>query len=317
MNLAKRNLAKRSIPVACALLLTGPLAVGTVHASSFASTDASMAIGNLRFTLDDPTATLVWNDYWYGEVGVRAQDTDSGFDDDSAVYTYVDDEGDLAAQADTAHVHSLASQMVADGEFVAINPDAAVEATTSSALALAGKDKQASGFAFSNFDNFFFVTDGQAGDPTVQVTIELDYLADLTGIADAQGFFYGFTGAFIELYDVDELSGQVSFPELAYDEVWDEASGTNTNYSNNFGGTLRIVYDIPYNDLHWLYAEADSEVAGSVPVVGTLPLLLLGAGAGFLARRRLRSTTSQSRTRNGKSAVCRLLARHFLRFVMD
>lgn len=273
---------KHAPVAACALFAAGMLAGGPAAVAGIVDAHAEMAIGNLRFSFDDPNAFLVWTDDWLGTVYAYAQDTDSGTDEDFD--ELLGNNGFIDAEAQTAHVYSLATYGVVDGLNVAIDPDADVGATTLSDLYLDGMNKQGEGFANATFDNFFLIGSTNPIGATVATTIELDYAGLLDAFADEQGFFYVFAGAFMELYDVNELTGDVIEPELDFDEVFDEAFGTNTSYFNTLDGTLSISYEIPYDDVHWLYAEADSEVYGAVPVAGTLPLLLLGAG--LLAWRR-------------------------------
>jgi hypothetical protein len=250
------------------------------------STYADMALGNLTISFDDPNAFLIWEDDWFGTVTAYAQDTDSGGADDYD--EYLGNDGAIEAEAQTAHVFSQATYEVVDGQNVAVEPDAGVAATTVSRLDLVGKRKQAYGFAASDFDNFFSISSTAPLGPTVATTIALDYAGDLDAFADDHGFFSIFTGAYMELYDVDDVLGDVIDPALAFDLVFDEAAGTATSYANTITGTLSITYDIPYDDVHWLYAQADSEVYGAVPVAGTLSLLLFGAAAVGFRRRRSR-----------------------------
>jgi hypothetical protein len=272
-------------PLATALLIAGVVGASPAPAAGIVDAYASMAIGNLRFQFDDPDAFLVWEDDWLGTVLASAQDTDSPSDSDYDEYLGNDDS--IQAVAQTAHVYSEANYAVVDGLNVAIEPDpGSVAADTYSELELAGKGKQAYGEAVADFDNFFSILSSNPLGDTVTTTILLDYAGALGGTANEQGFFDILTGAFMELYDVDDGTGDVLFPELAYDEVFDQASGTNTSYANSLIGTLSITYEIPYDDLHWFIAQADSEVYGAVPLPGTLPLLLLGAGLFAWRRRR-------------------------------
>ena len=266
------------------LVLTLGLAAAPPAQASYVFASADMNIGSLRFSFDDPNAVLVWAADWFGTVTAHAQDTDSGSDNDYA--EYLGNDGSISAEAHTAHVNSLATYEVQDGLNVAIDPNADVAATTHSDLELSGKHKQADGFANANFDNFFFVSSTDPIGLTVQVTIDLDYAGQLTGIADAGGFFDIFAGAFLELYEIDQVTGVVREPAVAFDLFFDAASGSNTSYHNDFDGTLSVTYDLLYDDIYWLYAEADSEVYGAVPVPGSLSLLLLGAGILVWRRRR-------------------------------
>lgn len=275
--------AKKTSLAACSLLAAGLLAGGPASAAGIVDAYASMAIGNLRFSFDDPGAFLVWEDDWFGTVTASAQDTDSPPASDYD--EYLGNDGSIQAVAQTAHVYSEANYAVVDGLNVAIEPNPGrVAADTYSELELEGKGKQAYGEAVADFDNYFSIFSTNPLGDTVTTTILLDYAGALAGTANDQGFFDIFTGAFMELYDVDDGTDDLLFPELAYDDVLDQASGTNTSYFNSLIGTLSITYEIPYDDLHWFVAQADSEVYGAVSLPGTL--LLLGAGLFAWRRRR-------------------------------
>jgi hypothetical protein len=277
----------KNAPVAaCALLAAGMLAGGPAAAAGIVDAHADIAIGNLRFSFDDPDAFLVWDDDWFGTVAAYAQDTDSGADADYA--EYLGNDGIIEAEAQTAHVYSKATYGVQDGQNVAIEPDASIGASTLSDLYLAGKHKQADGFANADFDNFFYIDSANPLGPpsaTVLTTIELDYAGLLDAYANEQGYFEVFAGALLELWEVDQINGDVT-DLVDFDLFFDEASGTNTAYYNELDGTLTVTGELFYYDVYWLYAEADSEVYGAVPVAGTLPLMLLGAGVLAWRRRR-------------------------------
>lgn len=277
-------LPRISTVIARSVFLMGVLACSPLSAAGMVSAYAAIDIGNLRFSFDDPDAVLVWDDDWFGTVTAFAQDTDSGavgdYDD------YLGNDGLIDAEAATAHVDSLATFEVVDGAKVAIEPDANVAAGARSNLYLEGKYKQADGLANADFDNFFFVstTDPQAP-ASVLTTIELDYAGLLDAFANEYGYFEVFAGAFMELYETDAAGFDVT-DLIDFDEFLDFAAGTNTAYDNAFSGTLTITAELLYDEVYWLYAEADGEVYGAVvPVIGTLPLLLIGAGALVLRRR--------------------------------
>jgi hypothetical protein len=267
--------AKPSTLAATVLLITGLVVGSPASAVGVVDALAAMGIGNLRFSFDDPNARLVWAADWYGEVAAYAHDTDSGV---AADYdAYLGNDGFIDAEAQTAHVHSLATYQVVDGLNVAIDPNAGIAAGTLSELHLVGKHKQADGFAYADFDNFFYIASSAPVGATVLTTIELDFAGLLDAYANEFGYFEVFAGAFMELYETDQLSGDVT-DLIDFDELIDFASGTNTAYFNSFDGTLTITAELTYDDIYWLYNEADSEVYGAVPISGTLPLLLLGAG---------------------------------------
>jgi hypothetical protein len=193
MNHYKRILAVVLLPL---LSLFGS---GTAQAS-YVDALSEMAIGNLRFFSTDSSAQLDWTDVWYGTVTAHAQDTDSGQDDDFA--DLLGNGGSILAEAQTAHVYSLATYEVVDGDQVAIR-SGDIGAATHSDLLLTHPNKQADGFAIGTFDNFFTVTGGTAGN-LVQVTFELDYDGVLDATADAQGFF---SVALLALLEIEDLSG--------------------------------------------------------------------------------------------------------------
>jgi hypothetical protein len=242
----------------------------------FASSD--MAIFNLRFSSPDPNAQLIWTDEWFGTVAAHAHDTNSGSDDDYD--DLLGNDGFITAQATTAHVNSEATYAVTNGDLVAIDPAGDIAANSHSDLEITHKHKQADGFAIGDFDNFFTVFGGTPGD-AVDVTFELDYLGQLTGIADYEGFFEVTLEALLELQDV---AGNL----VADDLFFDSHSGTNTSFHQDYNGTLSATGTLLFDEEYWLFAEADSEIYGStVPLPGTL--LLTGLGLGMLGWR-IRST---------------------------
>jgi hypothetical protein len=274
---------------ACALGLIGLLATGQSAAFGIVTATADMATGNLRFSFDDPNASLIWADDWFGTVIAYAQDTDSGADTDEDAY--LGNDGFIDAEAQTGDVDSRATYESVDGANVSIDRNASVATTAFSALAIGGKHEHASGFAVADFDNFFLMTGGDPLGPPVEVTIELDYAGRLDATANEYAFFYLFTGVLMELYDVDDVTGDIVGADLVFDAVFDEAFGTNASYFNSLNGSLSITAEIPYDNVYWLYAQADSDVYGAVPVAGTLPMLLFGAGVLAWCRGRIRHET--------------------------
>jgi hypothetical protein len=277
------KILKPTATMAATALLAGLVAAAPVTAGFYTFASADMALGNLRLTFSDPDAALTWEDEWFGEVPARAQDTVFGSDD--AFDAFLGNAGDITATVQTTHVSSLATYQVIDGENVAIDPGSSIVATTRSELEIAGKNRQGDGAANARFDNYFSIASLNPSGSTIAVTLLLDYAGALTGTADAGGFFDVTSGAFIELYAVDQVTGDVS-DLLAFDQVFDTATGTNRSYTNALTGTLAIIVNLFDNQTYWLYAEADSETYGAVPLPATLPLMLLGFG--LLAWRRRR-----------------------------
>ncbi|MFC1602279.1 PEP-CTERM sorting domain-containing protein [Pseudomonadota bacterium] len=248
--------------------------------AQFVSASSDMAISNLRFSSTDPRAELIWTDEWYGTVTAHAHDTDSGSADDFD--ELLGNDGFIDAQADTDHVYSEADYGVINGDFVAIDPSGAIGATTHSDLLLTEKHKQADGFAFADFDNFFAIFGGNPGD-LVEVTFELDYVGQLTGIADELGFFEIDLGA---LLSIDDLAGNVVMDDF----IFDTHAGTNTSFHQDYIGTLTVTAELMYEEEYWLFAAADSEVNGyTVPEPNIL--LLFASGLGFIGLRRSLANT--------------------------
>jgi hypothetical protein len=272
---------KSSNVAAAAVLLFGLVAAAPT-AAGYASAIANVNFGNLRFTFDDPNAFVTWEDRWLGVVVAYAEGAD-GVDGDADAL--LGDDGSIDAEAQSSDVYSLATHQVAGGQGVAVDPDASVAATTHSGLELDGKDKEAAGFANASLDNFFSIRSSQPLGTTAKVTILLDYAGQLTGIAAEGGFFDVFAGAFLELSDLDQDTGVIT-DLLDFAEFFHAALGSNTSYSGPFNGTLSITHDLFYERLYWLYAEADSDVYGAVPLPAALPLMLLGFGLLVCYRRR-------------------------------
>jgi hypothetical protein len=234
-----------------------------------------MDLFNLSFSSPDPMAELLWTDEWYGTVSAHAYHTDSGSADDfDDLYG---NDGSISAIANTAHVHSRADYSVVMGDMVAIEYFAYIQASTHSDLELYNVG-QAEGEATADFDNFFTIFGGNPGDP-VDITFTLDYSGQLTGEADAFGYFSIALGALLQLEDgmgnlIDE------------DSIFESHSGTNTYFHDDYTGSLIVSATLFYEEEYWLYAGADSEVYGTnaVPEPGTLFLLLLSVP--FLIRKK-------------------------------
>ena len=260
----KQKLTK-SLGLLVVFFLTG---ISNAHAQFvFASSD--MDIFNLRFSSSDPLAELIWIDEWYGTVTAHAHDTDSGSDNDFD--DLLGNDGFIDAQAITAHVFSEATYDVTNGDLIAIDPSAGIGATTHSDLLLTEKYKQADGFALADFDNFFIVVGGNAGE-SVEVTFELDYAGQLTGDADGKGFFEIELGA---LAFLEDINGNL----VAEDFIFDNHSGTNTFFHEDYLGTLTLTAELFYEDEYWFFAGADAEVYGvTVPEPNVLLLMLSGLG---------------------------------------
>lgn len=262
-----------SFPAGILALISMCLQPASAH---YVLASADMDLFDLSFSSPDPQAELIWTDDWYATVTAHAQDTNSGSDDDFD--ELLGNDGFIDAEASTAHVYSDATYSVINGDLVAIDLIADIGATTHSDLELTGKYEQADGFAVADFDNFFVVVGGTPGDP-VEVTFELDYEGQLTGIADEEGFFDIALAGLLELYDV-------AFELLEQDLFFDSHSGSNTSFQQDYTGTLSVTAQLSYEEEYWLFAEADSEVFGvTVPLPGSLLLIVAGLGAlGWRAR---------------------------------
>lgn len=255
-------------------------------AEAYVIASSDMALFNLEFSSPDKNAQLLWTDEWYGAVSAFAQDTASGSSSDYK--DWLGNDKPLIAQADTAYVHSTATYSVTNGENVAIEPDGSIPdgsilATTHSELEIPNDvTTQGDGEARSNFDNFFSITKKNsdiAGD-TVDVTFTLDYDGQLTGEANERGYF---DIALAGLFELHDLNGNC----LDDDMIFDVYFGTNTSFPEDYTGTLIVSATLNYDEEYWLYSEADSEVYGTnvVPEPGTF--LLVFAGIGLAACRRL------------------------------
>lgn len=242
--------------------------VGNARAS-LVSVSSDMALLELRFSSSEPLAELFWTDEWFGTVTAHAHDSDSASDDDFD--DLLADNGAILAEAHTAHVNSLATYEVINGDLVAIDPTGQVSASTHSDLLLTDPFKFADGFSLADFDNYFLIFGGTLGD-TVEVTFELDFIGQLWAEADAEGFFEMELAALLELQD---LFGNV----LDDDLIFDFQFGTNTTFHQDYVGTLSVTADLLYGEEYWLFAGADSEIYGvTVPEPATSMLLCFGLG---------------------------------------
>ena len=267
---------KKVIVFFCMVIVACVASTGYAYAYVLASSD--MHLYDLRFSSTDPVAMLLWTDEWYGTVHAHAQDTASGSVDASD--DLLGDDGNILAQANTTYVHSWAEYTVKDGFDVAIDPDAFIDAVTHSDLEIIPLGEQGDGDARTNFDNYFTVLGGNPGDP-VDVTFGLDYIGQLTGVADELGYFSIALAGLLEIWDINGN-------QLADDILYDIHSGTNTSFHQDYFGTLSVSTILQYEADYWLYAEADSEVYGAnaIPEPGTLFLLL--AGGPFIIRKHIR-----------------------------
>lgn len=270
------SLLKKAIVFFCIVIVACVASTGYAHAYVLASSD--MHLYDLRFSSTDPVAMLLWTDEWYGTVHAHAQDTASGSVDDFD--DLLGNDGYILAQADTAYVHSWAEYDVSDGANVAIDLDAYIDGVTHSELEISALGEQGDGDARTGFDNYFTVFGGNPGD-LVDVTFELDYIGQLTGVADELGYFSIALAGLLEIWDIDGN-------QLADDILYDIHSGTNTSFHQDYFGTLSVSSILQYEADYWLYAEADSEVYGAnaIPEPGTLFLLLVGAP--FIIRKHIR-----------------------------
>lgn len=248
------------------LLLSSTVPVPVQAALVKASSD--IVVNNLRFSLGDSNAQFQWVDEWYAEVRAHAADSDSFPSDD--FNSFLGNDGGVEAIASTAHVSSNAKYVVENGDQIGIESDAGVTGRTHSDLHLERPNMQADGFAITNFDNFFKVTNPNPDLNSVLIDFFLDYKGTLYGEADEAGFFVDITHiASLLLYDEGGL--------LAFDFFEDSISGTNTTIVRPNQGTLRVSYELEYGKTYWLFAEADSEIYGyTVPAPAVLPLLLSG-----------------------------------------
>jgi len=242
-------------------------------ASASVIAHSDMALSNMRFSLSDSSAQLVWTDVWYGTVQAQAQDTSSGSDSDND--SLLGNSGSITATANTAHVTSSAHYTP-------------TSATTQSDLSLPDYHSQGDGSAVSTLDNYFMITGGSPLD-TLDVTIEFDYFGTLFARAGPSDFF---SIALAALLNLQDLSGN----SLGSDFINEMESGSGTSFGPlSYAGTLAINTTLSYGTEYWLYAEADSEVYGyAVPLPGAIIFMLSGIVALLsLSRQKSRLHTKQ------------------------
>ena len=274
--LAARTVSRVRIVPLCLLLMTASIA--STAQASFVHTLGTATIENQTFVSLDPLAELVWDDVWYGTVTAHAQDTDSGQADD--FQELLGNDGSITAQA-----RSEASYSVTNGDQVA-KGGGSISATVFSELTLDSSYKQADGFAIGTFDNFFFITGGNSGDP-VDVTFTVDYTAHLSGTADQSGVFDSSVEA---LMRIEDENGNTVGDDLFFADQ----SGTNTAFVQNYSGTLSVtvplLYDVGYSELKEVRIELKPF---TTPIVGTPALMLVGLL--ILGRRRYRPDSHRGR----------------------
>ena len=260
------------------------------------SATSDLTLFNLQFHADDNNAELLWIDDWYGTVTAHAQDTDSGAADDFKELWAND--GTIQARAETSHVTSIADYGVTDGEFVAIDQFGDIFASTYSTLTLNDPNKQADGFAISDFDNYFTIIGGNQGE-SVDVTFTLDYSGSLHGVADELGLFSVALAGLLELYD--DNGNLLDFDIIRDPSKFDPNDPNNPNnlpiYSGHdnetmplnefYADALVVSATLAYEQVYWLYAEADSEVYGatSIPEPESMFLLSLGISLMLIRKR--------------------------------
>lgn len=257
--------------VIMSLLISYLLFSGQAQAYVYGLSD--MKLSNLYYAASDPwdpmiTPGLDWIDYWYATLSAHAFDTASGSADD--YNEWLGDDGGITAAATTAYVDSAADYTVINGDRVAIDQDASIEASTHSEIEISALGHQGDGEARANFDNYFIITGGSFGDP-VEVLFTLDYEGKLEGKADALGYFSVALGGLFQLEDeYGNLLDQASLFEIH--------SGTATSFYQEYPGTFTLSTTLTYDTPYWLYAEADSEVYGAnaVPEPATFVLMFVG-----------------------------------------
>jgi len=249
--------------------------------AQFVSATSELTLFNLQFSSNGNAADLIWVDDWYGTVTAYAQDTDTGAADEFK--ELLSNDGFIEAKAETSHVMSIADYGVTDGEFVAIDSVADIFASTFSTLELNEPNKQADGFAISDFDNYFTIIGGNPGE-SVDVTFTLDYLGSLEGVADELGLFSVALAGIFELYDD---SGNLLDSDIIRDPsktdpndlpIYSGHDNETMPLNELYIDTLEVTATLVYEEVYWLYAEADSEVYGatSIPEPESLFLISLG-----------------------------------------
>lgn len=228
-----------------------------------ASTGAEISLGNLVVQFDNQNAELIWADEWFGAVGAGAADIPGSVDEHYDAFLGNNASGSVTAATSWANSAAQATAGL-DG----------IAAATSAAAEVDRKYRQGTAFGNASLDNFFYVRGGDAGD-LVTMTVALNYSGLLAGIADAGGAYDVAVDAFISLFGEGSAS-DIYDDLLNFAEFQDSAAGTDDSVNRSFANILTFSQQVQFGEVYWLYAEADSE-ATAAPVVGSLPLLLLGS----------------------------------------
>lgn len=269
--------SKSLVPAAAVLALVGT--AGPAQAA-FSTGFSTMVLGNLQVSFDDPNASLAWADSWYGLVGAGVWDSETP--EDTLFNDTIGDNAEIDLAVGGAYSLAGSFYQVSDGASVAIG-NGEVLAETLAFYELDGKYLFAEAFGSAGFDNFFTIEGGAIGE-LVSMTLSIDYDGFLAAVADQDSFFRIDALAFLGLYD--DQDGNWS-NLLAFDQAFDQAFGSGTDYDNFLFGTLTFTSQVAYGELYRLYGEAYAGAGGEVPVPATLPLLLLGAGLMAWGRRRV------------------------------
>lgn len=231
-----------------------------------------MEVTGLRILVNEPAASVTWLDDWYGEVGAFAWD--SQFGQDGQFDNLFGNNGAIVATALTPSAFATTDYLVFDVDA----PDAA--STYAEVQLNAAGESEADTLSAADFDNYFMIESATApNSPTVSATIEMDYLGLIDAEANESGYYVAFVEALLELYEDSMLIGM--------DRFFQDGFGTDSSENTPVGGTLTLTAELAYDTPYWVLANAASQVHGAtVPLVGTLSLMLFGMVLALLRRKR-------------------------------